>query len=92
MKGIRSSRVLTDEGQRDAVVLIDGEHIADVVAPGAAPSDAAIEDLGDLVLMPGLVDTHVHVNEPGRTEWEGFETVEEMLSDMVNVLSANAKD
>ena len=31
-------------------------------------------DVGDLVVMPGLVDTHVHVNEPGRTEWEGFET------------------
>jgi allantoinase len=31
-----------------------------------------IEDLGDLILMPGLVDTHVHINEPGRSEWEGF--------------------
>ena len=29
-------------------------------------------DVGDLVLMPGVVDSHVHVNEPGRTEWEGF--------------------
>ncbi len=33
---------------------------------------AGQRDLGDLVLLPGLVDTHVHVNEPGRTEWEGF--------------------
>ena len=33
-----------------------------------------MEDVGDLVVMPGLVDTHVHINEPGRTEWEGFET------------------
>lgn len=32
------------------------------------------EDLGDLVIMPGVIDVHVHVNEPGRTEWEGFET------------------
>lgn len=31
-------------------------------------------DFGDLVLMPGLIDSHVHINEPGRTEWEGFET------------------
>ena len=31
-------------------------------------------DFGDLVIMPGLVDTHVHINEPGRTEWEGFAT------------------
>lgn len=32
------------------------------------------EDFGDLVIMPGVIDVHVHVNEPGRTEWEGFET------------------
>src|SRR5581483_8492370 len=39
------------------------------------PLDAAREiDLGALALLPGLVDTHVHVNEPGRTEWEGFAT------------------
>lgn len=31
-------------------------------------------DFGDLVLMPGLIDSHVHINEPGRTEWEGFST------------------
>lgn len=31
-------------------------------------------DLGDLVLMPGLIDSHVHINEPGRTAWEGFST------------------
>ena len=33
-----------------------------------------MHDAGDLVVMPGIIDTHVHVNEPGRTEWEGFET------------------
>ena len=33
-----------------------------------------IELADDEVLLPGLVDTHVHVNEPGRTEWEGFAT------------------
>jgi allantoinase len=38
------------------------------------PADAEILDAGDLVVMPGLVDTHVHVNEPGRTDWEGFFT------------------
>ena len=31
-------------------------------------------DAGDLVIMPGVVDSHVHVNEPGRTDWEGFAT------------------
>ena len=33
-----------------------------------------LRDFGDLVLLPGLVDSHVHINEPGRTEWEGFKT------------------
>ena len=41
---------------------------------GARLDAARDDDLGDLALLPGLVDTHVHVNEPGRTEWEGFET------------------
>ena len=40
-------------------------------------SDGTYLDLGDLVLMPGVVDVHVHVNEPGRTDWEGFETASE---------------
>ncbi len=38
------------------------------------PAGAPIEDFGDLVIMPGIVDAHVHMNEPGRTEWEGFAT------------------
>lgn len=36
--------------------------------------DVHVEDFGNLVLMPGAIDYHVHVNEPGRTDWEGFET------------------
>src|SRR6202035_2329035 len=39
-----------------------------------APREALRHEFGDLVLLPGLVDSHVHVNEPGRTEWEGFAT------------------
>lgn len=60
---------MTPEGMRPAAVVIAGERIARVMDWEAAPEG---RDLGDLVLMPGLVDTHVHVNEPGRTEWEGF--------------------
>jgi allantoinase len=67
---LSSQRVLTPAGLRPACVVLDGEHIAAVVPPGEAPGGAI--DLGELVLMPALVDTHVHVNEPGRTEWEGF--------------------
>ena len=47
--------------------------IADVVGYDAAPPDA-VEVPDDQILLPGLVDSHVHVNEPGRTEWEGFAT------------------
>ena len=36
--------------------------------------DVEVVDAGDLVVSPGIVDSHVHVNEPGRTEWEGFDT------------------
>jgi allantoinase len=44
------------------------------VRSAKASAERNIVDYGDLVIMPGLVDTHVHVNEPGRTEWEGFDT------------------
>lgn len=54
-----------------AVLMADG-RIVDVVDPGEAPADAPTRDLGDLLVLPGLVDTHVHLNEPGRTAWEGF--------------------
>jgi allantoinase len=56
------------------VIHIEHGRIARVGPVDESPNDAAIVDAGDLVVMPGLVDTHVHVNEPGRAEWEGFET------------------
>lgn len=65
---IRSNRVVLPDGVRPATIVIDGERIA---AVETGPAD---NDYGDLVIMPGVVDSHVHVNEPGRTEWEGFET------------------
>jgi allantoinase len=74
MFGIASRRIVTAEGMRDGIVLIDGERIADLVVTGEAPAGVPVEDVGNGVVMPGLVDTHVHINEPGRTEWEGFET------------------
>ncbi|HWJ52809.1 MAG TPA: allantoinase, partial [Propionibacteriaceae bacterium] len=69
---------VTPEGLAPHQVTVrDGVIIAvDTVAEAAEPpADAALVQLaGDEVLLPGLVDTHVHVNEPGRTEWEGFAT------------------
>jgi allantoinase len=71
---IRGRRVLTPEGTRPATVHVENGRIARVADFGDAPRGAEVVEAGDLIVMPGLVDTHVHVNEPGRTEWEGFET------------------
>lgn len=71
---LRSRRVLTPEGEHPAMLHVRNGLIEAVLEPLDPPSGAPVVDLGDLVLMPGVVDTHVHVNEPGRTEWEGFET------------------
>jgi allantoinase len=70
--GYFSTRVVSPGGVGPASVLLDGERIAEVVV-GAAPVPG-VHDCGSSVIAPGLVDCHVHVNEPGRTEWEGFET------------------
>ncbi|CAL9616375.1 Allantoinase [Streptomyces sp. enrichment culture] len=72
---LRSTRVITPEGTRAASVAVSGGTITAVLPHDApVPPGARLEDLGDHVLLPGLVDTHVHVNDPGRTEWEGFWT------------------
>ncbi len=67
---LRSRNVL---GRPASIHIRDGriERVADFddVLPGAS-----VEDFGEMAILPGLVDSHVHVNEPGRTEWEGFET------------------
>ncbi|WNM23693.1 allantoinase AllB [Demequina capsici] len=70
---IRAPRALIDGEVRSASVAVDGGVVVGI-GPMAAPWNAADEvTLGDdQVLLPGVVDTHVHVNEPGRTEWEGF--------------------
>jgi len=65
--------VATPAGVRPATVVVRRGVVVAVEA-GAPPVGPDPIDYGDAVVMPGLVDTHVHVNEPGRTEWEGFET------------------
>ena len=74
MKVFRSQRVVTPEGVKPATVHVRGEVIEAVAAYDAIPAGAERIDVGNAVLMPGVVDTHVHVNEPGRTDWEGFST------------------
>ncbi|MFD4759480.1 allantoinase AllB [Streptomyces sp. NPDC058439] len=72
---LRSTRVVTPDGTRPAVVAVAAGRI-DAVLPydTEVPAGARLEDFGDDALLPGLVDTHVHVNDPGRTAWEGFHT------------------
>src|ERR1051325_9325535 len=67
------SRAVTPPVAGAAMVVVRAGRIAEVRAGRAGKSDGVI-DVGDSVLMPGVIDTHVHVNEPGRTEWEGFAT------------------
>jgi allantoinase len=69
---IRSSRVVLPDGIREASIHIDGDKISRIGAWDDAIGE--LRDVGELVVMPGNVDAHVHVNEPGRTEWEGYET------------------
>ena len=72
---LRSTRVVLPDGVRPASIHVEDGRITRV-EPGAsrgAVGDRTI-DAGSLVVSPGIVDTHVHVNEPGRTEWEGFDT------------------
>src|SRR5262249_17217818 len=71
---IRSSRVvLPDRIVPASIEIQDGLIVRIDEGDGPAPPGSA-HDFGDLVISPGIVDTHVHVNEPGRTDWEGFDT------------------
>jgi allantoinase len=73
-QAFRSTNVLTPEGQRPAALLVEHERITEVRAWTDVPAGTPLRDFGDFVLLPGLVDSHVHINDPGRTEWEGFST------------------
>lgn len=70
---IISNRTITAAGVQKAVILIEDGKITDILNE-LPEGDFAITDVGDSVIMPGIVDPHVHINEPGRTEWEGFDT------------------
>jgi allantoinase len=71
---IRSQKVVTPTGVKAASVHIHDGKIAAVRAYEEVPPGSELFEAGSSVVMPGVVDTHVHINEPGRTNWEGFET------------------
>ena len=68
---VRAASVLVDGEFRPAEVgVVDGRIAA--ISTERLEGDSSVELADDAVLLPGVVDTHVHINEPGRTEWEGF--------------------
>ncbi|XP_059806021.1 allantoinase, mitochondrial [Hypanus sabinus] len=74
---VRSRNVVLDSWTGPADIVIEGEKIVGIYSEEiTAPQHQSqqILDVGDLVVMPGVVDSHVHINEPGRTDWEGYWT------------------
>jgi allantoinase len=74
---VRGNRVITgDASSKPASAAIHiRQGVITAVAPfNEVPAGCPIHEAGDLIVMPGIVDTHVHINQPGRTEWEGFTT------------------
>ena len=71
---VRGKRVVTSGGERAASIHIRGGVIDRISSFDDVSPATAIYEANDFAVMPGLVDTHVHINEPGRTDWEGFAT------------------
>ena len=71
---VRGSRVLIDGQLQPASIRISDGTITHLAEHDDVDDGRPIVDASNLLVLPGFVDTHVHVNEPGRTEWEGFET------------------
>jgi allantoinase len=74
VQALTSSRVVLPGKIGAFAVLVEEERIVGVVPRQEIPHKVQVTDFGDLAILPGLVDSHVHINEPGRTEWEGFRT------------------
>ncbi len=74
LQALASRHILTPTGPCAGLVLLRDAFIVDVLPAGAAlPPGTPLEDVGDAILMPGIIDPHVHCEDPGRTDWEGFE-------------------
>jgi allantoinase len=74
LRAFVSLRVVTPDAVRPGALLVEEDHILAVVAPREIPVHAEILDFGDAAILPGLIDSHVHINDPGRADWEGFDT------------------
>jgi allantoinase len=74
VQAFASSRVVLPGKIGAFAVLVEQQKIVAVVPRHEIHSSVPTTDFGDLAILPGLVDSHIHINEPGRTEWEGFRT------------------
>ena len=70
---VRSERVVLSEGVRAAAIWVRDGRIGAIAGYADIPGGVRLIDAGELVVLPGLVDSHVHINDPGRASWEGFE-------------------
>jgi len=70
---LQSRRVVLPEGERAALLVLENGRIA-AILPQGSPVSGELMDVGDHAILPGVIDPHVHINEPGRTDWEGFNT------------------
>jgi len=71
---VHSKRVVLPDGVREATLFIEDGVITGVVGGLAIVEGMELADAGVSMVMPGVIDPHVHINEPGRTDWEGFDT------------------
>ncbi len=73
-----SKRIATPDGIRPGAIVVRNDtregKISGIVPADQVPADTEVHDFGESTILPGLVDSHVHINDPGRAEWEGFET------------------
>src|SRR3984893_14058994 len=74
LRAFLSPRIVTPQGIRPGGLLVEGQRIQAVLPRQQLPAVAEIHDCGEAAILPGLVDSHVHINDPGRTDWEGFVT------------------
>ena len=71
---VRSERIATVDGIRPGAIYVRDGRIVSIAPHDDRVAGVQEYDAGELVVLPGLVDTHVHINDPGRADWEGFET------------------